>query len=251
MASMLESNSYLMVGTVRHRRFAPIEHTMSSNLFMPCIDLDETKLLSKNIWGFGERWWHWARLKRSDYLGTGDLKQAVLDKVAELGGDKLRNAKVLALVHLRYLGLYFSPVNFYYVYDEFDDWRYLLAEVSNTPWNETHCYLVPVVNGQINEYQHEKAFHVSPFNPISQRYLWRVKPLTRHLMVHLECHKSNKVFDATLTMKKTPLNSRNLVKALLKTPIMALKVVGGIYWHALVLWRKGAPVYDHPASKNK
>jgi DUF1365 family protein len=251
MVAALDGNSYLMVGSVRHRRLAPIEHTLSSSLFMPCIDLDELTQLSNNIWGFGERWWHWARFKRSDYLGTGDLKQAVVEKIVELGGEKLSNSKVMALVHLRYVGVYFSPVNFYYIYDDQGEWRYLLAEVSNTPWNETHCYLVPVENGLVDGYRHDKAFHVSPFNPISQRYLWRAKPLTRHLMVHLECHKPDKVFDATLSMKATPLNSRNLVKALVKTPIMAVKVIWGIYWHALVLWRKGAPVYDHPKIKNK
>jgi DUF1365 family protein len=27
---------------------------------------------------------------------------------------------------------------------------------------------------------------------------------------------------------------------------MAVKVVIGIYWHALKLWLKGAPFYSHP-----
>jgi DUF1365 family protein len=227
-----------------------MQHSLNSNLFMPCIDLDELDTLSENIWGFGQRWWHWARFRRNDYVGEGDLKSAVIDKVVDLGGEALGNSKVLALVHLRYLGLYFSPVNFYYIYDENGAWRYLLAEVSNTPWNQTHYYLVPTENERVDQYQHDKAFHVSPFNPISQRYVWRVKPLTEQLMIHLECHAVDKVFDATLSMKQTQLNSKNLLLALAKTPVMAIKVVAGIYWHALVLWWKGAPVYDHPDSKN-
>ena len=243
-------NSHLMVGTVRHRRFSPMKHALNSNLFMPCIDLDELDTLSENIWGFGQRWWHWARFRRNDYVGEGDLKSAIIDKVVELGGEALVNPSVLALVHLRYLGLYFSPVNFYYVNDANGVWRYLLAEVSNTPWNQTHYYLVPTENENVDKYQHDKAFHVSPFNPISQRYVWRVKPLTERLMIHLECHDPDKVFDATLSMKKNQLNSKNLLLALAKTPVMAVKVVAGIYWHALILWWKGAPVYDHPDSKN-
>ncbi|MGX9418308.1 DUF1365 domain-containing protein [Vibrio sp. WJH972] len=245
MRKEVELNSQLMIGTIRHRRFRPLTHTLSSSLFMPYIDLDEIEHLSKTIWGFGERWWHWARFKRSDYVGGGDIKQSIMDKVTSLGGEHLSNPKVMALIHLRYLGVYFSPVNFYYIFDGNGEWRYLLAEVSNTPWNQTHYYLVPVYDGAIDDYEHNKAFHVSPFNPINQRYLWRVKPVIRKLFVHLECHKDEKVFDATLVMKMSSLSSKSLVLSLLKTPIMAIKVISSIYWHALVLWWKGAPIYDH------
>ncbi len=98
--------------------------------------------------GLGEKWWHWARFRRQDYLGQGDLKAAVQDKVHELTGERIEG-KVLAVVHLRYLGLYFSPVNFYYLYDHQGEWRYLLAEVSNTPWNERHYYALPAEAGRI------------------------------------------------------------------------------------------------------
>lgn len=247
----MELASRLMIGEVGHRRFVPTKHSLSYPLFMPAIDLDELDMLSKNVWGFGVRWWHWARFKREDYLGEGDLKKAVQEKVHELTGDKI-NGKVIAVCHLRYLGLYFSPVNFYYLYDEHGQWRYLLAEVSNTPWNERHYYAVNAEQGLDNEnWQHDKAFHVSPFNPIEQTYRWKLKPLKDKLFVHLACHKDNKVFDATLQMKAHPFNSTSLIKQLVKTPILTVKIVVGIYWHAFKLWRKGAPIYDHPGNRNK
>jgi len=34
-------NSQLYVGTVRHRRFTPVEHRFDYDIFMPLIDLDE------------------------------------------------------------------------------------------------------------------------------------------------------------------------------------------------------------------
>lgn len=238
-----ESNSGLLVGEVRHRRFTPVQHSLNYHLFMPCVDLDELSDLSQRVWGFGPRWWHWARFKRSDYLGCGDLKQAVFSKVIELGGERLEGS-VKAVVHLRYFGIYFSPVNFYYVYDVQGVWRYLLAEVSNTPWNERHYYLLDAQDE--TSWSHTKGFHVSPFNPLEQRYQWKIKPLEQRLSVHLECHRGQKEFDATLTMKKQPLTSRVLIKNLIATPVMAVKVIIGIYWHALKLWLKGAPFYSHP-----
>ncbi|MGC9423279.1 DUF1365 domain-containing protein [Vibrio sp.] len=241
--------SCLMVGHIRHRRLTPVQHALNYRLFMPCIDLDEWQALKNQVWGLGEKWWHWARFRRQDYLGEGDLKRAVQSKVEQLTGDKI-TGKVVAVLHLRYLGLYFSPVNFYYLYDEQGLWRYLLAEVSNTPWNERHYYALPADAGNNNQHwQQDKAFHVSPFNPIDQQYHWKLKPLTDHLMVHLECHRQHKEFDATLTLRAQSFTSNALIKLLLKTPMMTMKVMVGIYWHAFKLWRKGAPFYAHPQSE--
>jgi DUF1365 family protein len=163
--------SHLFVGYVRHRRFTPIEHGLNYHLFMPCLDLDDLDELQNSVWGFGQQWWHWARFKRQDYLGDGDLKQAVLDKVYQLSGQRIEGT-VKAVIHLRYFGIYFSPVNFYYVYDQDTRWCYLLAEVSNTPWNERHYYLLDA--NDTASWKHNKAFHVSPFNPIEQQYHWKI-----------------------------------------------------------------------------
>ncbi|WP_041170321.1 DUF1365 domain-containing protein [Vibrio sp. EJY3] len=244
-------NSRLFIGNVRHRRFTPVSHELNYSLFMPAIDVDEIDQLEKKVWGFGTRWWHWARFKRSDYVGEGSLKKAVQDKLESLTGVKC-DGRVIAVCHLRYLGLYFSPVNFYYVYNKQGEWKYLLAEVSNTPWNERHYYAVSA--DQDDEqfgWKQEKAFHVSPFNPIDQQYHWKIKPLTDKLNIHLECHKDGKHFDATMAMKATVLSSKSLMKYLVITPIQTVKVVFGIYWHALKLWRKGAPFYSHPKYSNE
>ncbi|MGR5300674.1 MULTISPECIES: DUF1365 domain-containing protein [Vibrio] len=241
-----EMNSRLFIGNVRHRRFVPVNHELNYSLFMPAIDVDELEDLEKKVWGFGSRWWHWARFKRSDYIGEGSIKAAVQNKVEELTGIRC-SGKVVAVCHLRYFGLYFSPVNFYYVYDEQGEWQYLLAEVSNTPWNECHYYAVAAdENDEQYGWKQDKAFHVSPFNPIDQRYHWKIKPLTDKLNIHLECHKGEKHFDATMAMKAKPLSSKSLLKCLIVTPSQTVKVMVGIYWHALKLWIKGAPFYSHP-----
>jgi DUF1365 family protein len=52
-------------------------------------------------------------------------------------------------------------------------------------------------------------------------------------------------------MSKQPFNSRVLLKHLIVTPVMAVKVMTGIYWHALKLWIKGAPFYSHPSDKQR
>jgi DUF1365 family protein len=118
----------------------------------------------------------------------------------------------------------------------------MLAEVSNTPWNQRHYYAVPAGK----HWENNKAFHVSPFNPIDQKYVWKLRPVDKTAFVHLETHREGREFDATLAMKKNPFTSYELAKLIVKTPVMTVKVVFSIYWQALKLWIKGAPFYGHP-----
>lgn len=53
------------------------------------------------------------------------------------------------LTHLAYWGYCFNPVSFYYIYNEENtEVETIIAEVSNTPWNEMHLYVLnPKVSG--------------------------------------------------------------------------------------------------------
>ncbi len=235
-------NSALYVGEVRHRRFTPVSHRFNYPFFMAWIDLDEVNELSTMAESLKVDRFGWASFQRRDYMGGGgNTKLACQDKLEQLTGERL-TGKVYSLCNLRYLGLYFSPVNFYYLYDDCGQWRYMLAEVSNTPWNERHYYAIPAGKSWHNK----KSFHVSPFNPIEQDYHWRLKEPGDALFVHLENCRKNKEFDATLAMTREPLTSESLRRQLKKAPFMTAKIIALIYWHALKLFIKGAPFYGHP-----
>ncbi|MFB9933476.1 DUF1365 domain-containing protein [Photobacterium aphoticum] len=270
-------NSALYVGTVRHRRFAPMTHEFNYPMFMPFIDLDELDQLERNVFGFGRYWYQFARVKLTDYLRAPSepvesdqhdhrksdrsksdrmrdaqaLKQAIIDKAEALTGERVEG-RVMMLSQIRYAGVYFSPINLFYLYDEQGVWKSVLVEVSNTPWNERHYYALPATDDwQTAQWREEKQFHVSPFNPMSQYYQWQLKEPLKQLLVHLDIHDQaddRKVLDATMAMKRQPFTTGVLWRLLAKTPIQTLKVVIGIYWQALKLWLKKAPFYDHPVS---
>lgn len=232
-------NSALYVGGVRHRRFTPVEHCFDYAIFMPLIDLDElTQLHQVGIWleKFSA-----ATFRRSDYLGGGDIKTKAQDRIAELTGERL-TGRVKLLCQLRYFGLYFNPVNFYYLYDSEDVLRWMLAEVRNTPWNERHTYAV-LPDGSLPV---AKAFHVSPFNPMDMVYHWQLTPPGKQLRVHIENHRKTREFDATLTLIAQPLTRQTLRKQLWRLPLMTGKTAVTIYWQAVKLWLKRAPIYSHP-----
>ncbi|MGY6038195.1 DUF1365 domain-containing protein [Aeromonas sp. AE23HZ002T15] len=236
--------SAIWQGSVRHRRFAPRPHAFAYPLFMLGLDLDELPGLRLGGWLGVER----AGLlsfRRADYLrgSGGSLKQAVWDKVAALGGEQ-GEGRVLLLGNVRCLGFYFSPVNFYFCYQG-SDARYLLAEVSNTPWNERHYYLLDLAA----LVPHDKDFHVSPFMVLAMRYHWRIRPPREETLIHIESHPQSgepKLFDATLALTRAPLSRHGLCALLLRWPWMTMRVLLGIYWQALRLFIKRTPLFTHP-----
>lgn len=248
-SASLESAIYQ--GFVRHRRFKPARHEFRYPLFMVFIRLDELTRLEKSLLLFGTRPWHWARFRRRDYLGNPGLsiEQSVKARIA--GDQGLRTSDlegdVYFLGHLRYLGFYFSPLNLYFL-EQGNNLRYMVAEVSNTPWNQRHYYVIDLDNLK----PHDKEFHVSPFNSMTQEYTWRIRPPGVHSnksMIHLEVrelHADAPLFDATLVLRRRPLNRGNLMRVLITTPAQTLSMVFGIYWQALRLYLKGVPLHPHP-----
>lgn len=239
-------DSALYQGKVFHTRHLPKKHHFGYEIFLFWLALDELPQVQNEIRGFSFSKWSWLQFRRSDYLGDPDvpLEQAVLEKMSNLAGKRL-SGRVFLLGQVRMLGLYFSPVNFYYLMDDDGTFSHVLAEVSNTPWNERHHYLVDL-NVQENS---EKSFHVSPFNPMNMDYQWKIFQPAEQLALHLSCVKQSKHFDASLHLHRKKLNSRTLLRVLMSIPNMTVKTVWGIYWQALKLFIKGVPVYPHPASK--
>ncbi|RJX73680.1 DUF1365 domain-containing protein [Vibrio sinensis] len=243
------TNSGIYWGNVRHRRFGDIPHQFNYQLFMMGIDIDEIDEVTSRSKLFGQSWFNPIRFNEKDYIKSepGSLRERISNKVSMLGGDWQQSGKVIMLAQCRCLGLYFSPANFYFCYDQKQECQYMLAEVSNTPWRERHYYLIDIGG----DMQVKKAFHVSPFMEMAMMYHWRITPPNNKVMVHIENHQTEKVFDATLALNKRNIESKELLRTVVSIPSMTLKIVLGIYWQALKLFIKRVPFVDHPGSSSK
>ena len=65
--------------------------------------------------------------------------------------------------------------------------------------------------------------------------------------VHIENHrKGEKLFDATLQLRRREITGASLARVLIQYPLMTFKVVWSIHWQALRLWLKRVPFIAHP-----
>ena len=249
---MIPSGHALLTGEVGHKRYVPKEHGFAYQVHYFWLDLAELDQIPARGWLWSQARFAACSYRRSDYLpGPEDLTLAVKQKVQQLGFSG-SVAKVCMLSPLANWGYYFSPLTLYYCFDELGQVVALLAEVSNTPWNERHYYLVPVAGAEKAQYQHDKAFHVSPFNPMDMQYHWTVVTNAAQLQLGISNFKAGqKVFSAWFDLAQQSFSLETLKSLLIRRPWQNVQVMSRIYWHALKLLLKAVPVYGHPKSKER
>ena len=244
----------LYSGRVWHHREYPVTHQFSYPLWLLAVDLDDTEaLLSRHpLWGRKRRL---VTVRDTDYLageagaGARTLARAVRDKAASLGMD-WREGRVIMLAQPRLFGWLFNPLVLYWHFapgSERPD--QVLAEVSNTPWHQTHWYPLTLSPAGDNTWQveHDKAFHVSPFMGMFMRYRWTVVMHDARLTVRIEnWERENRVFTAGMTLERQAADSASMGRVIRRFGWQSLRVSAGIYAQAFRLWRKGVPFHGHP-----
>lgn len=245
-------HSCLYRGRIRHHRFSP-DHRFQYSTSWVYLDLGELEEVLRSNRILSNRKFALASFRRADHFGDPQLSmlEAVQECVQQNTGVIL-SGPVRLLTQLRHFGIYFSPINLFYCFDSHDSLVAIVAEVSNTPWNERHCYVLwegnRVVNSQ-TRYSHAKEFHVSPFMGMDSQYEWQIGPPDDRLDVTINCRREGElIFHAGLQLSRAPLTSGQLVRSLLRRPLAAAHVLGAIYYQALRLRMKKCQFYPHPST---
>ncbi len=118
----------------------------------------------------------------------------------------------------------------------------MIAEVSNTPWNERHYYLVPLEK-KVN---FKKTFSVSPFMDLDMNYHWHIRQTQDKALIQIKNIRDEQVlFDATLRLKRHELTEQQVSRLLKRFPAMTWSIFKGIYYQALKLFIKRVPFLGH------
>ncbi len=255
---MISNKDYIYKGIVKHRRFIPIFHSFKYNIFMAYFDISKIENKFKKSIGWNVNRFALVSFYRKDYHGPKhesldfSVRKTLKDKV---GFDA--QGPIRILTHLRYFGYCFNPVSFYYCFNKEDNnVDMIMAEVTNTPWNERHCYFINNSSSPKGflKASLKKEFHVSPFWDMDHEYEWLFSPPAEFIDVNMINFKnSKKVFNAHLQMnERIEMNFYNLIIQTLQFPFLTLIIVFRIHLQAIKLWFKGAIFYNHPKfSENK
>lgn len=246
-------NSCIYEGWVRHRRHKPVENSFRYRLFMMHLDLSEleTVFAGRFLWSASRI--APARFRRDDHLSDPSIPLDVeLRSLVEQHTGTRPTGPITLLTHLRYFGYVMNPVSLFFCWDPNREFvETIVAEVNNTPWGERHCYVLPASDnlsaGTRLRFKFEKDFHVSPFMGMDQDYDWRFTTPGRRLGVHMENFESaQRLFDATMALRRRSINSLNLMRVLVAYPFMTLRIIGAIHYQALKLYLKRCPFVPHP-----
>lgn len=247
--TVIQRRSALYYGTVVHRRLKPVEHRLAYRVYYLLLDLDELAELHRELRTFSWNRSNLSSVHDRDY-GRGDgqsLRGYVEAQLASAGID-LGGGAIRLLTMPRVLGYVFNPLSIYFCHDRAGRLAALLYEVNNT-FGERHSYLAAVDPGAgaVAVHGGEKQFYVSPFIDMATSYRFRVRVPDDGLAVTIEQRDSaGPLLVASLTGRRAPLTDRSLLQAFATHPLLTLKVIGGIHWEALRLWRKGLRPRSRP-----
>lgn len=242
-------HSAIYKGSLRHRRFYPLEHRFVYQVFMMYLDLGELETVLKLSPWWSDKPWRPARFERSDFLGDPGipLDEAVRKRIFQETGE-WHAGPVRMLANLRYYGFVMNPITCYYCFDENEKLTTIVSEVTNTPWNERQSYVLKCdPEKRVQRLDFQKEMHVSPFNPMDMTYRWSSNNPAKILSLNLETvHQGKRQVDATMALKRREIDARSLAGILLEHPWMTAKVASAIYWQALKLAVKKTPFHNHP-----
>jgi DUF1365 family protein len=194
---------------------------------------------------------------------VSSLKARALALLAARGIALPATTRVELVTLPRILGYLFNPVSFYFFRDESGANLAAIAEVTNT-FREVKPYVLgpdsllvaqrentsPAAAGEppLFRLRVPKHFYVSPFSDVDVAFDFRLRPPGEKLSVRIDDYAgSERTLASVLVGAAAPLTDRRLAWFSLKYPLLTLRVIALIHWHALRLYLKKLPWFPKAA----
>lgn len=240
----------LLIADVAHARTRPKRNAFHYGVYYLSIGLDDLAQLKKLALLSLNRWNMFSFFERNYGKRDGSSLEPWIRNLLTEWNIPQADGKIVLVSMPRLFGYAFNPVSFWFCLDKEGTLRAVLSEVSNT-FGQHHSYLsfredrLPIETDDI--LRSEKIFYVSPFIEVRGHYLFRFHYRSDKIGVWIDYYDADGLMLTTsLTGKRIPLTSGNLLHYFFRYPLVTLKVIGLIHYQALRLSLKGIHYLTRP-----
>ena len=253
--------SALYAGIVTHRRLRPRPHRLRYRVFWMLLDLDEIGRLTRRLRLFSHNRFNALSFFDADHGdGSGRPLRDQVEGHLRAAGLAPDGGAIRLFCMPRVFGFGFNPLSVFFCYQRDGSLAAILYEVHNT-FRERHSYLIPVERdvgaagaagvagapGAVIDQHCRKGFYVSPFMDMEMSYTFRVAVPDQRVMIAIRAaDQDGLLLAAALTGQRSALTDAALLRSLATHPLLTLKVIGAIHWHALRLLLKGLKLRPRP-----
>ncbi len=236
---------------VMHHRLLPKESRFDYRLFFFCLDLDEIDEVARRTVGFSRNRWNLYSFLDRDHLTLcpGTVKENLIEYLRQNDVLFPVGGRAILVTLPRVLGYIFNPVSFYFCFDAAGAPVCAVAQVGNT-YGEMKPYLLrePISENYFRLIT-PKLFYVSPFSDLDLDFDFKLRVPGENLDIHIDDKQGDKhVLLSALGGPRVALTSGRLLWLTLKYPLITLRVIFLIHWHALLLWLKRLPFHAKAAN---
>ena len=245
--------SCIYVGHVIHHRLRPRKHRLRYRVFWLLLDLDDIDRLSQKLRIFSRNRFNLIGFFDRDHGDGGavPLRTQAEALLRRAGCQPGQVGKIKLLCMPRILGYGFNPLSVYFCHRWNGALEAIIYEVHNT-LGDRHSYVIPGHGATSRiEQRCEKTFYVSPFLGMDMSYTFHVSPPGAHLSIAIHGEERGEpVITASLSAARQEISEIALLKAFITHPLVTLKVIAAIHWHALRLLLKGFRIHAREPAPN-
>jgi DUF1365 family protein len=245
------SHAKLLMGRVMHKRLLPKTHAFKYGIYYLALPLSLLKDIPLAHNRFGIQSFYDKDHGPRDGSSLEDWVRSIL---ADYGVQA--DGEIVLICMPRVFGYVFNPVSFWICQDRVGEIKAILCEVHNT-FGEQHTYLCMHkdhrgISGESTLFA-EKIFHVSPFLNREGHYEFKfdINEENFNVVINFHNHTGHKQVITSLTGHLQDLNRQSLRNAFWHYPLVTIKAIAMIHWHALKLVLKRIKYIPKPKQKQQ
>jgi DUF1365 family protein len=242
--------SHLLEGKVRHRRSRPFVYELEHDVFYLALDTSELDRIGR-MKLLGRNRWRPFTFRDDDHWkpAATNIDVTVRAHLRDEGFEDADAWRITLIAYPRVLGHEFNPASFFLCRDGAGTLQVVIVEVHNTHGERRLYTLRPEATRAAHVASMEKDFYVSPFISLDAAYTVRVQDRPDEVRIVIdETENGQPVLQASVVARRRPLTDLALLRMLVRYPLVTLKTIGMIHWHAFRLWRRGAKFHSHGAA---